>query len=250
MPLTSFHCPDNPFRLADMAACEACEDRCTPIEVVRLVWRVMFEDDRDHYHHDPKVISVTEAMSGACLRRAWYNRHRDYAETPQRLLSRTQGTLLHRELEKANNDTFSEVVVSCTLTRGYTLAGTSDRLSSNWVWDFKKSKTARKTADYRQMRQVNIYGQMQARAGGALPQEMGIIFIAHDAVNVVEAEEMPEALDDCLERCEVLIDRLEDGRVELLPREGLEIKNFRTPICTNCPHLDECEATPEVDDGD
>jgi len=239
-PLKALHCPGNEFKWVDIAGCEACEDRCLPIEIVRWIWKAQFVDDQDHYHADPSVLSVTETMRGSCLRKAWYERKRDYAETPQALMARTSGTAIHKSLEQANTDGCSEVALKSYISvyaDGWVLRGTADRLTDEYVGDYKCVDAVRKTYDERHAEQLNIYNQM---AGGG--REMRLWQVARKKVATHVVHEIEDALDVCLDRCRELIAALEADDVTMLPPEGKFINFFRAKMCDFCAHKAECWA--------
>lgn len=238
MPLVGFNCPGNPFARKKIEDCEKCEDRCLPIEIVRWIWDTEMVQGKDHYHNDPMVLSVTETMRGSCLRKAYFNRTVDYTESPQDLMARSSGTGVHKRLEMANDDGCSEVGLSHDLGAGYTLKGTADRLTPEYVGDYKTVDAVRKTYDQSNAEQLSIYRDM---AGGE-ERKLIIWQVARKKVAVHEVHYVQGALDACIERCHELIGGLKADSPELLPAEGKNIKFFKMTACDFCPHVDECAA--------
>ena len=238
MPLVGFQCPDNQFAVKQIADCEKCENRCLPIEIVRWIWDTEMVRDKDHYHNDPKVLSVTETMRGSCLRKAYFNRTVDYTETPQSLMARSSGTGVHKRLEQANDDGYSEVALSYDLGGGYTLKGTADRLTADYIGDYKTVDAVRKTYDLSNAEQLSIYRDM----AGGVDRELVIWQVARKKVATHVVHYVEDAFGECLDRCGLLIDTLASGQPEMLPTEGKNIKFFKMTACDFCSHVDECAA--------
>jgi len=247
MPCIGFHCPGKPWLWKDIAGCEACEDRCLSIETLRMIWQVEFIDGADHYHNDPKAISVTETMG--CLRRAYYDRNEDYAEAPPALLARVDGTNVHSAYERANNDGMSEVELSLDLGDGYSLRGTADRITDDYVADYKTMSGVRKTYDEKNAVQLSIYDEM---AGGG-PRQLLVIQRSHGKEKIHEVHRVDGALSRATVRAQALIDVLEGSRLigrfaADIPPEGQDMKvGFRGNVaCDYCPHRDTCDAEEDA----
>ena len=243
MPRIGFHCPGKPWLWKEIAGCEACDDRCMCIETIRMIWQVEFVDNADHYHNDDKSISVTETMG--CLRRAYFERKEDYAETPQSMLARVDGTNVHSAYERANSDGRSEVPLSVELGDGYFLRGTADRLAGDYVADYKTMQGVRKTYDESNAVQLSTYDEM---AGGG-PRRLLVIQRSHGKEQVHEVHRVDGALERAIVRAKALIDVLEVSRLvggfaADIPPEGREMKvGFRgNVLCEYCPHRDACDA--------
>lgn len=242
MPLKSLRHHDFPtvWCGTSLSACEACEDRCKPIEQVRLAWRYGVTDP-DHYHADPKVISVTETL--LCLRKPVLERMVDYAESVEALAPRSTGTAMHVAYQDANDDGASEVGLAESLSRGYLLRGTADRLTGEYVMDYKSMDSFRKTVDRQHEEQLSIYAQM---AGGG--RKLLLAQMTRKGLNIMEVEEIDGALDNCIQRAEQIIDALEAGDPSLVPPAGREIKFNRNRQCDYCPYevRQECERISPV----
>jgi len=235
MPLTGFHCPGEPWSVATQDDCDKCQDPCMPIELTRLV-RAHGLDPVDHYHANPMVISVTETLG--CLRKAYYNKTVDYTEELKKLLPRVTGTIIHKAIEDAQVDDCSEVQLGRQLSNGYSLMGSVDRLSDT-IKDWKTVDRPRKTVSERDIRQLNTYRLMSKRKG-EVPME--VIQLSRKDFAIHEIPEMDNALDDAVERAEMLIEALVAKDVDLLPKEGPTIKiNPRCTECWGCPHVALCK---------
>jgi hypothetical protein len=282
MPCIGFHCPGKPWLWKDISGCEACEDRCLSIETLRMIWQVEFIDGADHYHNDPKAISVTETMG--CLRRAYYDRNEDYAEAPPALLARVDGTNVHSAYERANNDGMSEVELSLDLGGGYSLRGTADRITDDYVADYKTMSGVRKTYDEKNAVQLTIYDEMAKGrfvtcdacdgegGSGAHPLELcskcggdGQFYIdepgrkllviqrSHGKEKIHEVHRVEGALSRATVRAKALIDVLEVSHLigkfaADIPPEGRDMKvGFRGNVaCDYCPHRDTCDAAEDA----
>jgi hypothetical protein len=241
MPCTSFHCPDNEFLARNIDDCEACDHKCLSIETLRLIWKTEFIDGADHYHNDPKVVSVTETMG--CLRRAYYDRSEDYTEAPASMLARVDGTNVHSAYERANNDGNSEVALSMDLGAGYSLKGTADRLTNEYVADYKTMQGVRKTYDENNAIQLSIYDEM---AGGP-ERELIVIQRSHGKEQRHYVHRVEGALDKAVARAHELINAIDEGDVSMLSPEGRDRNVGFTgkPMCNWCPHFDVCDAVEE-----
>ena len=207
------------------------------IETLRLLWKVEFVDAADHYHEDPKSISVTETMG--CLRRAYYDRALKYAVEPETLKARVWGTIIHEAREKANPDGHSEVRLSVDLGNGYTLDGTADRLTDDYVLDYKTMDNPRKTYDVDNATQLSIYDEM---AGGE-PRSLQVLQDGRRKEQVHEVHRVDNALEAAKERALEIIDAVEAKCPTMLAREGAQtmMKFTKKPMCNWCPHFETCE---------
>jgi len=234
MPLKSLRHPDNPWVWCgeSLSACEACDHKCEPIEQVRFAWAYGVKgDDEDHYHHDPRTISVTETLN--CPRKSVLMRLVDYAESPRALAARAHGTAIHKAYEACNKDGCSEVRLSRPLSHGYTLGGQSDRIAGNEVKDYKSMDSFRKTLDVQHEDQLSIYADM---AGIADPQ-LVLVQVTRKGVQEMAATYNPEAYNTCVARAESMIAVLEgEADVSALPPVGRDIKHFRSRHCDYCPY--------------
>ena len=234
MPLKALRHPDNPWVWCgtSLSACEACDHQCEPLEQLRFVWAYGVNgDDPDHYHNDPKSISVTETLN--CPRKSVLMRLMDYAESPSALAARAHGTAIHKAYEACQKDGHSEVTLSLPLSRGYTLRGTADRLlDDGCVKDFKNMDSFRKTLDVQHEDQLSIYGDM----GVSVTARLVLSQVTRKGVQEMDATYNPEALPTCIARAEQMIDALESGDASILPPRGREIKHFRARHCDYCPY--------------
>jgi hypothetical protein len=234
MPLTSFHCPGMTFLKMRLSDCERCPDQCLPIEVVRVVWDANLSNP-GHYHNDQKCISVTDTLS--CLRKVYYAATTDYSEEPASMLARTTGTIIHSELEGAQDDGENELELRCDIDGVYELRGTVDRVIGDTIIDYKTVDRVRKTYDENNAKQLNIYAQMLGRPG----MKKLIYQIARKGVSVHEVHDIPDALDVALDRAGALISAYEGAGVDSLPKEGKDMKFFKSCACDYCPFADECQ---------
>ena len=233
MTLVGLRHHDNPFVVCgtSLSACENCPDRCVPLEQVRLVWaNAVNGDDEGHYHNDDKVISVTETL--LCTLKSVLARTVDYSESPKALSPRAAGTAMHKAMEAVNDDGCSEVMLTKRLSRGFSLMGTADRLTDDYVMDYKSMDSFRKTVDLQHEEQLSIYGEM---AGGG--RKLLLAQMTRKGIQIMEIEPIDGALDACIERAERMIDVLTgDAELESLPPLGREIKFFRNRQCDYCPY--------------
>jgi len=244
MSLTNFHCPDSPLAWKDIDDCRDCSNRCLPLPLLKALWQDEVVGDPEHYHNNPKSISVTTTQG--CLLKAYLERTNDYAEQPGKLVARWSGTKLHKAIEDANQDGIdgeAEVRVQRDLSRGYVLDGCVDWVNCNGdVCDWKTVQSQRRTYDEKHAEQLQIYHDM-------IDMDRGVNLLAGDnyvwqldrkGVAVHKTHTMPEAMDRCIVRAESLVEALESNDGSILPREGLGVKFFRMTLCDFCNFKDEC----------
>lgn len=235
MPLKALHHHENTYVWCgtSLSACEACDHKCQELEQLRFVWAFGVNgDDDDHYHHDDMSVSVTETLY--CLRKEYLKRTMDYAESPAGLAARATGTAKHKARESVNKDGCSEVTLTLALSRGYTLCGTADRLTDEYIMDYKTMDAERKTVDVQHEDQLSIYGEMARLRDGKVRR----LLLAQDTrrgLKTMDVEPVPEALDTCVYRAEQLITALVDATPLSLPALGREIRHHAKRHCDFCP---------------
>jgi hypothetical protein len=225
MPLIGFNCPGEPWSQVTIKDCEACDHKCLPIEILRLIWKWGMPED-GHYHSNPMVISVTEAIG--CLRKAFYNKTLDYTEEAEALLPRVRGSIFHKAIEDCQPDDMSEVGLGCDLTNGYTLMGSVDRLSDR-IKDWKTCARPKKTYHDNEAMQLNVYEQMSRSQGGMVKEIVQVGLekgTDGNRVAVHQVHEIEDALDKIKGRANKLVAALVAGDVEMLDKEGLGIKFY------------------------
>ncbi len=245
MPLVSFHCPDQPLNWKDINDCRGCLKRCLPLPLLKALWQDEVIGDKNHYHNDPKSISVTTTQG--CLLKSFLEKTEDYAEDPKRLVARWSGTKLHKAIEDHNpysDDGEAEVRVQRDLSRGYKLDGSVDWVDGDGnVCDWKTVQSQRKTYDEKHAEQLQIYQEMVDADGGHMMVSGNnyVWQLDRKGVAVHKTHAVPDAMTRCVVRAESLIEALESKDGSLLPREGKSVKFFRSTLCDFCQFVDECE---------
>ena len=249
-PLVAFHCPGKPWDWKNIDDCRKCQAPCFgSLDWVEVIWAESFADG-DHYHNDPMVVSVTTALG--CLRKAYLQRTVDHAEEPKKLLARVTGTHMHRLAEKHSPDG-AEVEFSMVLSRGYTLKGTADKSLPGIVKDWKTCDRVTKgiggalrikedgSKVHINCEQLSVYADLKEQVMGEEDVEvLEIVQVARKDVAVREAYRVPNALEFVVNRAELLIDALEKGE-NFLPKEGADIKFYRSSMCSFCAVRAQCE---------
>jgi len=262
MPLVALHCPGQPFKWRTGEQCAKClnpcmrdldkEDEDTPVEslgcpeMVQFVWHQEFVmRDPDHYHNDPGCVSVTDTLY--CLRKAYYNKKLDYAETPTALWARARGTAMHKAMEGANDPRTSEVELRAYLPGGRQLYGTADVMNEYYVADLKNVQATTKKYKPQEAEQLTIYDEMDPSPLG--PRELRVYQGAHKGVATHVTHRVVGALENAKRRAALLYDALDSECPEMLPAEGPEIKFWgKKDLCDYCPHRMTCEAVEEVEE--
>ena len=255
MPLVGFTCSDSPWTRATIADCEKCKNRCIDsIEVLRALWHENFEIDHP-YHSDPKVVSLTTAIG--CLRKAYYERTQDYTEEPQKLMARTTGTVIHRWLEHCSPEG-AEVVFEHPLSGGYKFMATADVSLPGIVRDFKTCDRPTKTLGGGVMEmddgqkihinamQLSALADLKEANGEDPVEELSIIQVSRRAIAKHDAYRVSGALQDALERAEVLLSALNGASPFALKLDGTRIKFYRMTMCSFCPFQEVCEQEVEA----
>ena len=263
MPCVAICCPpeiDHAWNFKSPEDCAACKTPCCSPEFQAFIRKWAFSDGADHYHNDPKAISVTGLLG--CLRKAYYDYTTHYAETYLALAARAWGHARHWLLEV--DDGCSEIHLQRDLGDGLILHGTADRFKPDeYIKDHKPSSGLRKGYELKDAVQVNIYNWMPDDEH-ELTRQLWVLYQSNKGESAQKVQRLdgvgPVAADraralraalDAEDPALLSPDEAVGNLVKLIPDEvEFRIINRTTkPACNWCQHANRCAVENAVKEG-